>query len=60
MDKRLDAILGQRVAEKRGMRWALTSFMSDAWGSTKEELLEKADERIANGESSRNLLQRNG
>jgi len=39
MNKRLDAILGQRVAEKRGKNWALTSFMRDAWDSTKEELL---------------------
>ncbi len=40
MNKRLDAILGQRVAEKRGKNWALTSFMRQAWNSTKEELLE--------------------
>jgi hypothetical protein len=38
MNKRFDVILGQRVAEKRGKNWALTSFMRDAWDSTKEEL----------------------
>jgi len=38
MNKRLDAILGQRVAEKRGKCWALTSFMRSAWDTTKEEL----------------------
>jgi hypothetical protein len=38
MNKRLDAILGQRVAEKRGKAWALTSFMRSAWDSTREEL----------------------
>jgi len=38
MNKRLDNILGQRVAEKRGKCWALTSFMREAWDSTKEEL----------------------
>ena len=39
INKRLDRLLGQKAAEKRGMRWALTSFMSDAWGSTKEEVI---------------------
>jgi len=38
MNKKLDAALGQRVAEKRGKSWALTSFMRDAWDSTKEEI----------------------
>jgi len=38
MNKRLDAMLGQRVAEKRGKCWALASFMRDAWDSTREEL----------------------
>jgi len=38
MNKRLDTILGQRVAEKRGKCWALTSFMRSAWDSTKEDL----------------------
>ena len=38
MNKKLDSALGQRVAEKRGKAWALTSFMRDAWDSTKEEL----------------------
>ena len=39
INKRLDRSLGQKAAEKRGMQWALTSFMSDAWGSTKEEVM---------------------
>jgi len=39
INKRLDRLLGQKAAEKRGMRWALTSFMSEAWGSTKEEVM---------------------
>jgi len=38
MNNRLDAVLGQRVAEKRGKCWALTSFMRSAWDSIKEEL----------------------
>ena len=41
---RLEKLIGQKACEKRGMRWALTSFMSDAWGSTKEDLIEKAEE----------------
>jgi hypothetical protein len=40
MNKKLDAILGQRVAEKRGKNWALTAFMRSTWDSTKEELAE--------------------
>jgi hypothetical protein len=39
INKRLDRLLGQKAAEKRGMQWALTSFMSDAWGSTNEEVM---------------------
>jgi hypothetical protein len=38
MNKKLDAVLGQRVAEKRGKNWARTSFMREAWDSSKEEL----------------------
>jgi hypothetical protein len=38
MNKKLDIVLGQRVAEKRGKGWALTSFMRESWDSAKEEL----------------------
>jgi len=38
MNKKLDAALGQRVAEKRGKNWALTSFMREAWDNTKEKM----------------------
>lgn len=37
MNKKLDAILGQRAAEKRGKNWALTDFMRSAWDSIREE-----------------------
>jgi hypothetical protein len=37
MNKKLDAMLGQHVAEKRGKNWALTSFMRESWDVTKEE-----------------------
>jgi hypothetical protein len=30
--------IGERVAEKRGMRWALTRFARKAWGLRKEEI----------------------
>ena len=39
MNDKLDKLIGQKVAEKRGKGWALTSFMRDAGDSTKEELL---------------------
>jgi hypothetical protein len=43
MNKKLDAmLLGKRVAEKRGKNWALTSFMREAWDSTKEEIISDA------------------
>jgi len=29
----------QREVEKRGKAWALTSFMREAWDSTKEEMI---------------------
>jgi hypothetical protein len=33
MNKRLRKELGKPVAEKRGHRWALSSFMRDAWSA---------------------------
>ena len=44
MNKRLDAVIGQRVAEKRGKNWALTTFLREAWGSTKEEVLREENQ----------------
>jgi hypothetical protein len=38
MNKKLDAVLGHHVAEKRGKNWVLTTFMRSAWDSTREEL----------------------
>jgi len=38
MNRKLEAQIGERVAEKRGMRWALTRFGRRAWGLKKEEL----------------------
>jgi hypothetical protein len=38
MNRRLETHFRKHVAEKRGMRWALTSFARKAWGKTKEEL----------------------
>jgi hypothetical protein len=32
MNKRLEKELGERVAEKRGWHWGLTSFAFDVWG----------------------------
>jgi len=38
MNDKLDKLIGQKVAEKRGKGWALTTFQRQAWGTTKEEL----------------------
>ena len=40
MNKKIDSLIGQKAAEKNGMQWALTSFMREAWGSTKGEIAE--------------------
>ena len=34
MNRRLEKGLGERVAEKRGWHWALTSFVAEVWGET--------------------------
>lgn len=38
INRRLKRKIGKRAAEKRGLKWALTSFMDRAWGATKEEI----------------------
>jgi hypothetical protein len=38
MNKRLEKEIGQRIAEKRGLKWALTSFAFEVWGETENEL----------------------
>jgi hypothetical protein len=37
INKRLEKELGEKVAEKRGWHWALTSFIVEAWGETEKE-----------------------
>ena len=37
MNKRLLKELGRKVAEKRGHRWALTSFAYEIWGETEKQ-----------------------
>jgi hypothetical protein len=37
MNKRLKKEFGEDAAEKRGWHWALTSFVVDAWGKTRDE-----------------------
>ena len=34
MNKRLEKEVGERLMEKRGWRWALTSFAVDVWGES--------------------------
>jgi len=43
MNRKLETHFKKHVAEKRGMRWALTSWARRAWGSVKREL-EKEEE----------------
>jgi hypothetical protein len=40
MNRKLEQQIGQKIAEKRGMRWALTRFGRKAWGRSKEEVIE--------------------
>ena len=37
MNKRLEKELGERIAEKRGWHWALSSFVIESWGDTEEK-----------------------
>jgi len=39
MNKKLARLIGQKAAEKVGKGWALTTFLREAWGSTKEEIV---------------------
>jgi len=39
MNKLLEEEIAQKVAEKQGHKWALTSFAREAWGSAKEGLI---------------------
>ena len=45
MNQRLEQQINEHVAEKRGMRWALTPFSRKAWGLTKAELQEEKEEK---------------
>jgi hypothetical protein len=44
MNKKLDRLIGQKAAEKRGKGWALTTFLREAWGSTENEMLTSVTE----------------
>lgn len=44
LNKKLDDAISESVAEKRGMRWALTPFARKAWKLTKAELQEEEKE----------------
>jgi hypothetical protein len=39
MNKQVEQELGERVAEKRGWHWALTSFFFEAWNQTDKEAM---------------------
>ena len=38
VNRKLEQQIGEKMAEKRGMRWALTRFAGKAWGQRKGEL----------------------
>ena len=40
INRRLERKIGKRATEKRGLKWALTSFMNEAWSTSKEEIEE--------------------
>ena len=42
MNKRLDQHIAKMVAEKRGLKWALTNWAYHNWHATKEEIAEGA------------------
>jgi hypothetical protein len=39
MNKKLDELIGQKAAEKVSKGWALTTFLREAWGSTRNEVI---------------------
>jgi len=45
MNRKLKQPIGERVAEKRGMQWALTRFARKAWGLKREELFSQNGEK---------------
>jgi hypothetical protein len=36
MNKRLEKVFGEHVAEQLGWHWALTSFAIDSWGQDQD------------------------
>jgi hypothetical protein len=44
LNEKLQQQIGETVAEKRGMRWAMTPFARKAWKLTKQELHEELEE----------------
>ena len=44
MNKRLDRYIAKQVAEKRGLRWALTNWTFENLGAAKEEIQETEQE----------------
>jgi len=46
MNKRLDRHIAKEVAEKRGLKWALTRWTYHNWGGFKEEIVISHQENI--------------
>ncbi len=43
MNRRLEKEFGEKAAEKRGWRWALTSFAFESWGKSAKEFEEEVN-----------------
>lgn len=41
MNKRFECETGERLFEKRGWKWALTTFAFEVWGKTQQDLVNK-------------------
>ena len=45
MNKRLEKEIRQRIAEKRGWKWALKSFGYEVWGETESQISQDLADR---------------
>ncbi|MCJ7470892.1 hypothetical protein MUO74_10470 [Candidatus Bathyarchaeota archaeon] len=43
MNRKLEKEIGERLVEKRGWHWALTSFGNEVWGETEKQGEEGSD-----------------
>ena len=46
MNKRLEKEIGEKLVEKHGWHWALTSFAFESWGDSERDLGEGISEKV--------------